>query len=248
MPGLSAAATLDLWERAEGLPPVGRAVALAVATEPEADERIVAGLPLGRRDERLLRLRAALAGDAIDAIATCPSCGERVEFSTSVEALMALAPSRPAAESETLDIGDIRVTWRPLDSDDMAAAAAAVSAGEAQRVLLGRSVHSATGPVGKIEPDRLPGAVRAALSRAMTVADPLAEVVIALTCPACGNALDADVDVADFVWAELNGRANRILREVAILAGAFGWTEQQVLALSEQRRAAYLAMVREGVS
>ena len=247
MPGLSAAATLDLWERADNLPPVRRAVVLAVASQPEADEQSVTRLPLGRRDERLLRLRAVLAGDAIEAIATCPACGEQVEFSTQVNALVALVPPGPIAESQTLEYGDIRVTWRPLDSGDMANAAASASAADAERALLDRSVLSAIGPAGSIEPSRLPDAVRAAVSRAMAAADPLAEVVIGLTCPRCEQAFDADVDVAGFVWAELNNRARRVLREVAILARAFGWTEDQVLALSEQRRAVYLAMVRDGL-
>ena len=248
MPGLSAAATLDLWERAEHLPPTKRAVALAVAAEPHADERTVARLPLGRRDERLLRLRAFQAGDAIDAIATCPTCGERVEFHANVDALVGLAPSGPAPESNTLDVDDVRVTWRALDSDDVAAAAPSATAADAERVLLERAVLTATGPVGRIPPSRLPRAIRAAVSRAMTEADPLAEVVIALTCPACERVFDADIDVAGFVWAELSARAQRILREVAVLARAFGWTEAQILALPERRRAAYLALVRDGIS
>jgi len=248
VPGFSAAATLDLWERAEHLPPVERAVALAGAAEPRADERTVARLPLGRRDERLLRFRDALAGDTIDAIASCPGCGERIEFGTNVAALVAMAPSAPPTEANILDVDDIRVTWRALDSDDIAVAAASATAGEAERVLLERSVLTATGPGGMIAPSRLPDAIRAAVSRAMTAADPLAEVVIAMTCPACERAFDADIDVAGFVWAELNARARRILREVAILARAFGWTEGEVLALAEARRAAYLALVQDGIS
>jgi hypothetical protein len=248
VPGFSAAATLDLWERAEHLPPVQRAVALAVAAEDGAEERDVARLPLGRRDERLLHLRAILAGDTIDAIATCPACGERVEFRSNVDALVALAPSGPARESDTLELGDVRVIWRPLDSEDVAAAAASATPGDAERVLLERSVVTVTGLNGTIEPDRLPDAVRAAVARAMIEVDPLAEVVIALTCPTCERAFDVDVDIAGFVWAELSARARRILREVAVLARAFGWTEAQVLALPERRRSAYLALVRDGIS
>ena len=54
--------------------------------------------------------------------------------------------------------------------------------------------------------------------------------------------------LAGFVWTELSGRARRVLGDVATLARAFGWTEGQVMALPEKRRAAYLALVRDGVA
>ena len=47
-----------------------------------------------------------------------------------------------------------------------------------------------------------------------------------------------------FVWAEVDAAAQRLLHEVDVLARAYGWTEPEVLALSEARRAAYLRLVR----
>ena len=56
-----AVAVLDLWEAAERLPPVERALALAAAAGPPAEAGELARLPLGRRDARLLRLRTGVA-------------------------------------------------------------------------------------------------------------------------------------------------------------------------------------------
>lgn len=246
MPGLTAAATLDLWERADHLPPVERAIALAGAVEPRDDVAAIARLPLGRRDERLLRLRAQLTGAPLDATAACPACGERVQFAADVESIFAMVAADPDTQPVPIELDGYRLSWRPPDSDDMAAAAAAATAEEAERILLDRCVEAASGPDGHVAPADLPGVVRAALSRAMAALDPLAELVIGLTCPACQGAFDADLDVAGFVWIELNAHARRVLRDVAALARAFGWTEGQVLALSERRRADYLALVRDG--
>ena len=246
MPGLTAAATLDLWERADPLPPVERAVALAGAVEPPADVPAIARLPLGRRDERLLRLRAQLTGAPLDATAACPACGERVEFAADPASLAAMVAADGDTPPTPIALDSYGVTWRPPDSDDMAAAAAAPSADEAESILLERCVEGASGPDGPVAPRDLPVAVRAALSRAMAAADPLAELVIGLTCPACQNEFDADLDVAGFVWIELDAHARRVLRDVAALARAFGWTEGQVMALTERRRADYLALVRDG--
>jgi hypothetical protein len=44
----------------------------------------------------------------------------------------------------------------------------------------------------------------------------------------------------------VDARARRLLHEVDVLARTYGWTEDEVLALSEQRRASYLRIVLDG--
>jgi hypothetical protein len=244
MPGLPAAVTLDLWEGAEGLRPVERALALAAAAGPPAEPGELAALPLGRRDARLLRLRTALAGETLEATAACPSCGEVVEFAADAGALLARdeAPALP----EPVQRDGFVVRWRPPDSRDVAAAAEAGDEPGADRVLLARCITSATGPDGAVDGPALPAAVRRAVAEAMTAADPLAEVLVDVACPACEGAFVADLDVAGFVWAEIREEARRVLREVDVLARAYGWTEDDVVSLSPGRRAAYLRLAREG--
>jgi hypothetical protein len=214
-PQLSAAATLDLWQEAEGRDPVGRSLALAAVSGRPPDE--LAALPIGQRDALLLELHAE---DALEATAVCPACGEQAEFSVETAALLARA-------------GDARPgRWRPPDSADVAAAAAAGSTEAAERVLLERCAGSA-----ELAPDE-----RAAVAAAIAEADPLAEVLVDVSCPACGAEFVADLDVGTFVWADVRARAGRLLLEVAALARAYGWTETEVLALGERRRAAYLEL------
>jgi pyruvate/2-oxoglutarate dehydrogenase complex dihydrolipoamide acyltransferase (E2) component len=244
MTGLSAAATLDLWELAERLSPVERTLALAAVGEPPAAAAELAALPLGRRDARLLRLHRDLTGPALEATAACPECGAEVEFAADVAAL--LAEERDAAAPEAVAAGGFVLTWRPPDSRDFAAAAAAGDAAAAERALLERCVTSASGPEGEILRDALPPDVREAVARAMGAADPLAEVLVDLACPGCGTAFEADLDVSAFVWAEVRAHAQRLLREVDLLAHAYGWGEEEVLELGDERRAAYVQLVREG--
>ena len=244
MPDLSAAARLDLWQAAEWQDPVERALVLAAAADADPtrpDE--LAALPVGRRDTRLLALHAALGGRALGATAPCPACGEHAEFEVDPEALLArTAEPAPCAPVET---SGFSVGWRLPDSVDVAAAAAAADAATAERVLLERCVTAAGGPDGEVDAAALPADVRAALARAMAESDPLAEVLVALSCPACETAFAADLDLSAFVWAELRVHAQRLLREVDVLARAYGWTEAEVLALDDRRRAAYLELARE---
>jgi hypothetical protein len=243
VPDLSAAATLDLCEAARELGSVERALVLAAAAEP-AGAGEVARLPLGRRDERILGLHAALGGPRLEATAACPSCGEQAEFSVDTGEL--LERHADAARPAAVEADGFVVHWRPPDSSDVSAAAETGDAAAAESVLLARCATSATGRGGAVEATALPAHVRAEVSRAMSEADPLAEVLVDVACPACETEFVADLDVGAFVWAEVHARARRLLHEVDVLARAYGWTEAEVLALGDRRREEYLALAADG--
>lgn len=231
----ASAAVLELWERAAGMDHSGRALALAEVAGGAPDE------PLGRYHARLLQLRAEAFGPIVDATAVCPSCGEVVELALDAPALAAtsevLAP-RPLQHDGYV------VEWRSPNPADLGAA---TRAPDVENELLRRCVVSVEGPGGSlVATDALPTSVREALSAEMLTADPLAEVIVDLDCPTCGVGFPADVDVTTFVWAEIDARAKRVLLDVDSLARAYGWTEADVLVLSEARRAAYLRIVRDG--
>lgn len=57
----------------------------------------------------------------------------------------------------------------------------------------------------------------------------------------------AQLDTAALLWDEISIRAGALLQEVHRLASSYGWSEEQILALSATRRAHYLALV-EGES
>ena len=84
--------------------------------------------------------------------------------------------------------------------------------------------------------DQLLAEADAQLAAADTGADPQ----LALHCPACGLAWSERLDIASWLWNEVDLRAQRLLDEVHCLASAYGWSEPQILALSAPRRRAYL--------
>jgi hypothetical protein len=214
-----------IWEAGTPLHPIDRALLILGSQD-------AARLPLGTRDARLLEIRAATLGDRLEATDECPECGERVDVSLSCRALG--GGIEPPPERWTLEHGDVRITVRPLDSHD---AAAAVATGDGAAELLTRAVV-AVEPAGPLPPD-----AAAAVTASLSEHDPGAELLIELTCPACTASWQRVLDVAGFVWTELEARAQRLLGDVHALASAYGWTEDEVLALGDARRAAYLAMV-----
>ncbi len=143
-----------------------------------------------------------------------------------------------------VELAGFRVLWRPLTGVDLAAVAAAgLSTVEAADELWRRCLVEASGPAGPVAAEAVPARVRAAVLDALVRADPFVEITFAVSCPQCGTHWNSQLDPAAFAWDRIQARARQALRDVHTLARAYGWTEPDVLALSEPRRAAYLRLV-----
>lgn len=77
----------------------------------------------------------------------------------------------------------------------------------------------------------------------MSEADRQADVWLDLTCPCCERRWKETFDIVSYLWSELQERAKELMREVHILASAYGWREAEILALSASRRQRYLEML-----
>jgi hypothetical protein len=92
-------------------------------------------------------------------------------------------------------------------------------------------------------PDELPEQLMSELAARMIEHDPQAEVLLDLDCPACGHSWLVVFDIASFLWGEISALARRLLRDVHSLARAYGWSESDILSMSDARRQFYLEMV-----
>lgn len=236
---VEAATTLQLWEQALPLDDASRAVLLAAAVAPSVSPDEVMEWPLGRRDARLLRLRTALVGRVIDAVTACPSCGAEVSFDVDA---VALERAGEVKEPGLVRVDGWQVACRPLTTANLVVAASAEDVTTAEELLLQAALRSVS-PPDDASSEPLPGSVRRAVVDALAEADPLAEILVELVCPGCEVPMTATLDVSAFAWAAVDARARLLLRDVDELARAYGWSEHAVLALSDQRRAAYCAMV-----
>ncbi|MGW7618626.1 T4 family baseplate hub assembly chaperone [Streptomyces antimycoticus] len=131
------------------------------------------------------------------------------------------------------------------------AAVASTAAARARRALLARclvSVHRAGQPVpaDRLPVAELPEPVQRKLAEAAERADPAADVTLNVACPECGEATRAELDIASYLWAELDHWARDLLLDVHLLATAYGWSEPQILALSPLRRRYYLELCADG--
>jgi hypothetical protein len=222
---------LRLWEEGSRMHPLDRALFTLGTALPE-DADAVADWPLGRRNAVLAELRRRSFGSALSSWCACPECGERMEFELDAALLCA---------HETLADPPVRVQGRAFrlpTSRDLAIIAGESDPQRAALHLLQRCCLDAPEPPDWTETQM------AEAGRALAEADPLAETLLQLRCAVCSHAWEAPLDIADFLWSEIEGRARRLLIEVHALASAYGWSEADILALSEPRRARYLEMVQ----
>jgi hypothetical protein len=222
---------LSLWETGRPLHPLDQALLTIQAAFPEAGES-VADWPLGRRNRALAELYCAVFGPALHGWTTCIQCGEQLEFQMDGRMLVESQTSE-----ERIVVGHLN--YRLPTSRDLAAVAAEKDATVASRYLVRQCCIE-----GDLSAQTLNTEEVDAIGEAMAAADPLAEILLKFDCPTCGAVFDESLDLAFFLWAQIEVRARRLLLSVHSLASAYGWSESEILSLSPARREAYLEMVR----
>ena len=113
----------------------------------------------------------------------------------------------------------------------------------ARSILIERCVLQARFEDSDVTASGLAEKVVDAISVEMAASDPQADIQLALECAGCGHRWKAPFDIVTFFWSEIGAWVKRILREVHILASAYGWPEADILAMSPLRREFYLEML-----
>lgn len=236
---LSAIQLLDLWEQGAKLPPYAQALLLLSAAFPTLTQDELADWSLGQRDAALLELHALLFGASIEALAACPHCAAQTSLHFQATDLRtAYAPSELPALETSFESHNFVLRLRPVTS----AMIAAVTDGRRERLLL-ECILAAERDGVVLMPADLPPEVLARCEAIVAEADPQADIRLALHCLECGQQWNAVFDPLSFLWREIEHWAERMLREVHVLASAYGWDEARILGLSAARRRRYLEMV-----
>jgi hypothetical protein len=225
-----------VWESGYRLHPLDRALVTLGAAFPETPYERLADWPLGRRNKALLELRCACFGSRIRALAACSSCGEQLEFDIDARVLAGTDIRHDDEAQESIVVNGR--TFRLPTSRDLACAVKAIGGRSAAANILDSCRITADDDAAWSDEDI------EEIGERMAVADPLAEISLQLDCPACGRQWQESLDIASFIWEEIEAQVRRLIFAVHTLASAYGWTEAEILSLSEQRRALYLDMVR----
>jgi len=237
---LGATELLQAWERGQSVTAPEKALLLLAAASPGIPIASLRELSVGERDECLLALREQLFGRAMACVAHCPNCGEILEFPVDTRQFEGPGGSR---QELALERGGCLVRFRVPTAGDLVACAAEGEVSRAEQLLLKRCVLEASREGLAVEVEALPSDLIDAMVRAMELADPRADLQVEASCPFCNHQWESAFDIVTFLWTELQDWAIRVLREVHVLALAYGWPEGEILDLSPWRRRLYLQMV-----
>jgi hypothetical protein len=246
MRALTASQLLAVWERGWTQAPLQRALTLLAAACPETSPDDLAQWSIGRRDASLLKLREWAFGSRLACMASCPECGERLELAFETGDIRAGEDPDTVKASGSLSLSQdgYEIRFRLPNSLDLAALSADGELAETRSQLLERCLLTVEQNGETIATNELSDDVLEAVTARMLEADSQGDVQLTLTCPACSHRWQVTFDILSFFWNEINVWAQRILREVHILASVYGWRETDVLALSPWRRQVYLQMAK----
>lgn len=245
MIGSGAVAWLDLWERAAPKPPRLRRRELLAAS---LDDASAAGdLEIGQANAALLRLHCAMFGPRLACHTACPACGAALELDLDAEDLLARAPHQRSQEME-VQAGPWEIAFRLPTEGDLDAVEREIDPAGARDGLLRRCVSRCRCEGAPSDISLAPPGVIALVSARMEERDPLATLDFDLRCAACDHPWSSNLRVDAFLFARLGAWAQRLLREVHTLAGAYGWDERTITEMSAMKRRLYLDMVEECAS
>jgi hypothetical protein len=217
-----------------GPSPVATVVALADRLTTDSAGRTPAWEELPAADVGAIALTIRINTDT-----RCPEpgCHERMDIAFEIPAYVAHHRPRPYSgvragqEAGWFDCVGASASFRLPTIGDLLAAA--VSA-DPERCLRERCVH----------PAAIPAAAARRVSRAMTALAPSLAGDITAHCPACGGSGLLRFDPVTYSLTELRDAARGLYEEVHLLASAFRWPEDAILALPRSRRARYAELIR----
>jgi hypothetical protein len=255
MQSLSAISLLYLWEQIFNKPSFQRVLILLSAACPELPPEKLERLSLGERDYLLFKLREQIFGPNLIAKTDCQKCGESLEMTLVTKEIYKTFSNNPEIakkgkinnnNEKSFRLAGYSISCRLPDSLDLVAVTECENELESFRLLLQRCIVAIKKKDKEIKVGELQDKVIRAIVDRLGKADPLADVLISLTCPVCKHRWKAVFDIVSYLLSEFDAWAQRTLYEVFTLASAFGWNESAILSLSAWRRQYYMEMLSAG--
>ena len=246
MQALSGERLLMAWDLGQNQHDLQRALTVLALAWPELNRQQLLQLPIAERDRLLLQLRALSFGPLLEAYARCTRCGDAMEFSIPIAAALAELDAQATSADITWQENDRCLRIRQANTADLLATLDAASTEDAEACLLARCVTIEPGC--NIDDSRADESV-ASYMRSATVRERFDQLHAAiewrcaLHCPQCGHSDSWDLDVSHFVWLEVRLAAQRLLADIHAIAQRYGWSEQSIAGMSQQRRDAYLELL-----
>ena len=228
------------WDHGMNAPLTLRALWLLAYASPETNWETLESLPVGTRDYRLLMLREWTFGSQVTCSIYCPQCGEHLELAFETDAIRSAPPEN---ESFSLEADGYQVVYRSPNSRDLLRAPAQ-SLREGHDQVFADCILEALQddvPVGWTD---LPDSIVEQVVAGMEAANEQSDVRFDLTCAVCQCRWQTLFDIVTYFWDEIDRWAKRMVADIHVIAGAYGWSEGDILALNPRRRKLYIDLIQ----
>jgi hypothetical protein len=231
--------SLALWEALASTTPVAHGAMVLVALGAADGLADAVRMPLATAARAALRELRERAGPQVQTVLTCPDCAATLDVPLILDDLLAATGDAPATAGGVTVDGVEGVVVRGPTTEDLLVALASPQPSAALRD------RCVTWPAG-IDATTLDPAVQERVSAAAEELAGASALAVRLRCPDCGRDVAAEVDAVALLADRVSTEVRDLLADVAELATAFGWSEAEVLQLSDVRRRAYLDLARGG--
>jgi hypothetical protein len=210
-----------------------------VARRPDAEGADWPALCVTDFEMLLAMLRQTVLGPALTCAFDCPrpACRERVEVGFNLADYVGAArPRRPhdviaSDRPHWFRLRDAAVSFRLPTAADQSAV---LDRKDAAQLLAQRC----------LDPADMSGPPRLRAERAMAAMAPEISRPVVVRCPACDTTVRAGLHLPSLVMTELRRAAEGLHEDVHVLASAYHWQEEAILALPRRRRQDYAMRAR----
>ena len=236
---LSAQRVLNIWEQGALLSAEGKSQALLSLISPELSTQALTDLVLGERNKNLLELRQQLFGSKLQAYIECGKCGEALDLEFSIEDF-GFSSIAHIPETHSVLIDNICADIRLPNGHDLTALTNVKNVEDGRQLLFSRCVLKLQRNDVPMTLDELNDVELNQLEEAVAALDPRMEILFDLSCPECSHNWQSPLDIGSFIWREFDVYALQLLENIHLLASTYGWSEADILAMSQVRRNHYI--------
>lgn len=215
---------------------------------------LVKTLTLGDREALLLYIRRMTFGDKLNCVIDCTNenCEEQIGLDLKVGDL--LLPSYPKAQEryqKTITYKGVKykVDFRlPTGLDQEEIARTAKEDPEAASGYLIKACILKTNKNAKESTGKIPPLVYDEVFNSIDQLDPQAEIRFKIKCPECDTEFNTILDAGIYFRNELHYNIKELYNEIHFLAYHYHWSEQEIMAMSIDKRRLYCDMLLNAIS
>ena len=233
---------VEIWGKSYNQHYLESALTILYSVFPQKSKKDFARMDIGIRNFFLYQIREKLFGKNINFLISCPNCGEKLESEFELQNEISFDKNSEAELFEFLSEG-YNIKYRLPNSFDLASASICKDVNSAREKILNCCINESYQGNDQIPPSKLPEEIILELSEEMSDKNPYSETLLNLTCQACKHTWTTVLDIALFLFKEIDFYAQNILRDIHLLASAYHWSEEEIINMNVNRKNWYINLI-----